>query len=236
MHYKILIIIFLVNVIASAQYNGNRFAVGADFIYTTSSKVYLYPNSSDLTLRNKAFPIDDIINPGINFRFRINDDIFLGLNVEYMTKTISAKNLTVFSDNNTLSIFVEDGFILVPVELSIYYVLPFSTGQWKFLMGGGGGYYYGEQIRKFGDEIVNSSPQNIAYGIQVSISTEFLVTKDLGFHAAMKFRDPQFTVTNDYTKSRVIYNGMIITLAQKSFESKINVDGVTFLMGTSFAF
>lgn len=226
----------MLNFIAVAQYNGNRFAVGADLIYTTSSKIYLYPNSSDPTIRNRAFPIDDIVSGGINFRYALIEDLFLGLNIEYMTKTISARNLTVFSGDNTLSIYVEDGFILVPVELSINYLLPFSTEKWKFLMGGGGAYYYGEQIRKFGDEKIKSTPENIAYGIQVSISTEYLLTKNLSFRASMKFRDPQFTVNNEYSKSQVNYNGMLITVAQKSFESKINVDGVTFLIGTEFAF
>lgn len=233
---KIFILLFFLNFIAYAQYNEKRFAVSADVIYTTSSKVYLYPNSSDLILRNKAFPIDDIVNPAVDFRYRLNDDLFLGLDVEYMTKSLSAKNLTVFYNNKTMAISVEDGFILVPIELSIYYLLPFSTERWKFLMGGGAAYYYGEQIRKFGDEEVKSSPRNFAYGIQVSVGTEYLLSDEFGIRTSMKFRDPQFTVNNTYSRSNVNYDGMLITVPQKSFESKINVDGVAFLLGMSYAF
>ncbi len=236
MQYKIFILLLLFNVAAYAQYNGKKFSVSAGLIYTTSSKVYLYPNSSDLILRNKAFPIDDIVNPALDLRYRLNDDLFLGLNVEYMTKSVSAQNLTVFYDNKTVAIFVEDGFILVPVELSLYYLLPFSTEQWKFLMGGGAAYYYGEQIRKFGDEEVKSSPRNFAYGIQVSVGAEYLITDVLGIRMSMKFRDPQFTVDNTYLKSNVNYEGKLITVPQRSFESKINVDGVVFVLGMSYSF
>lgn len=233
---KVIILFVLFSSAGFTQFNGNKFTVGADCVYTTSSKVYLYPNSADLTLRNKAFPIDDIVNPGINFRYRLTGSLLIGLNTEYMTKTISAKNLTVFYNDRTAAINVHDGFILVPVELTLYYLLPFSTERWKFLMGGGAAYYYGEQVRKFGNETVKSVPKNIAYGIHVLIGGEYLLTNFLSIRMAMKFRDPQFTVMNTYLKKNVDYNGTIITIAQHTFESKINVDGVTFSIGTAIGF
>lgn len=61
--------------------------------------------------------------------------------MEYMMHTASGKNLTVYSQDKTITINVEDGLVLVPVELSVYYLPPFSTEDWKFLMGGGAAYY-----------------------------------------------------------------------------------------------
>ncbi len=52
----------------------------------------------------------------------------------------------------------------------------------------------------------------------------------------MKFRDPQFTVKSKYSKKEVNYNGNIIRIAQDTFDSKINVDGVTFILGLAFHF
>ena len=234
-HHIFLYLLFF-TVIAYPQYNGNSFLVGINGIYTTSAKIYLYPNSSDEILRNTSFPLSDIYNAGIYFRYRLSDDILIGFSTEYMTKTASGKNLTVFSDNKTVTIEVQDGFKMIPFELSIYYLIPFSTERFKFLMGGGGAYYYGKQIRKFGDESITSSETQIAYGIQVSISMDYLLTNNFIIHSGMKFRDPQFSVENNYNKKVVNYNGTTINLAQSSFVSKINVDGVTFELGAAYAF
>lgn len=234
-HYLVFCFLFLAAV-AYPQYNGNSFLIGIDGIYTSSAKIYLYPNSSDVFLRNTSFPLSDIYDAGIYFRYRLNDDILLGLSTEYMKKTASGKNLTVFANNRTVTINVNDGFSMIPVELSIYYLIPFSTEKFKFLMGGGGAFYYGKQIRTFGDANISSSETKIAYGIQVSISMDYLLTKDIIISGAMKFRDPQFTVNNTYNRRIVNYNGTMIDLAQNSFESKINVDGVTFLVGVAYSF
>ena len=237
MIYKFFIaFLVLSSAVIYPQYNGKSFAVGINAIYTTTAKLYLYPNSSDVVLRNTSFPLSDIYNSGIYFRYRLSDDILIGVNAEYMTKTASGKNLTVFSNNKTVTIQVQDGFKMIPFELSIYYLIPFSTERFKFLMGGGAAYYYGQQIRKFGNADINSSEANIAYGIQVSVSMDFLLTGDVIIHSGMKFRDPQFTVKNTYNRQTADYNGTTIDLAQDSFVSKINVDGVSFELGFAYSF
>lgn len=236
---KVIILLLYLFVFCNAaypQYNGNSFLVGINGIYTTSAKIYLYPNSSDEVLRNTSFPLSDIYDAGIYFRYRLSDDILMGFSTEYMTKTATGKNLTVFSNNQTVTIDVQDGFKMIPFELSIYYLLPFSTEKFKFLMGGGGAYYYGKQIRNFGDAGISSSETQIAYGIQVSISMDYLLPDNFIIHCGMKFRDPQFTVENKYDKSIVNYNGTTLNLAQSSFVSKVNVDGVTFQLGAAYSF
>jgi hypothetical protein len=52
----------------------------------------------------------------------------------------------------------------------------------------------------------------------------------------MKFRDPQYNVTSKYNKTTVIYQGEEIHLPDDAFETKINVDGVTFSLGCVFHF
>jgi hypothetical protein len=103
-------------------------------------------------------------------------------------------------------------------------------------MGGGGGYYFGEHIRKFGDAEVESIEREAAFGIHVSISMEYLLRDNLGLRTEMRFRDPQFNLTSRYTKEQVNYNGTTINLTQNNFSSKINVDGVTFVLGAVFNF
>ncbi len=219
-----------------AQYNGNDFSIGLNAVYTTTAKVYLNPNSSDITLRNRYFLLEDIINPSIDLRYRLTEPLIIGINAEYMKKSASGSPVRVFYQNTVTAINAEEGFKLIPIELSLYYLLPFSTENFKFLMGGGGGYYFGEHIRKFGDAEVESIKKETAFGIQVSISMEYLLRRNIGIRTEMKFRDPQFNLTNKYTKDEVNYEGSRISLLQDNFDSKINVDGLTFIAGVFFNF
>jgi outer membrane protein W len=239
MNYKFLIAAFLFIYIISSipsypQFNEKRLSIGINGVYTTTAQIYLNPNSSDPIIRNKSFEITDIFNPAIDIRYRITDEIILGLGTEYMKATSGGGNITVISGNLTRNIEIIDGFLLIPIELSGYYILPFSTEKFKFLMGGGGAYYYGKHIREFGNASVSSVSQDVAYGVQVSISMDYMIRNDITIHSEMKFRDPQFKLVSEYDNQEVNYNGTSIFIEQKTFDSKINVDGVTFILGVSF--
>jgi outer membrane protein W len=232
----ILLLILGLQMCTKAQYNNNKFSIGISGVYTTTAKVYLNPNSSDITLKNQFFLLEDIFNPAIDIRYRLTEPLIIGINLEYITKTAMGPNLRVLYGNSIVTINIEEGFKLIPVELSIYYLVPFSTENFKFLMGAGAGYYFGEHIRKFGDVKVKSTELSSAYGIHVSIAMEYMLRDNVGLRTEMKFRDPQFNLKNKYNKEIVNYNGGTITLLQDHFDSKINVDGVTFVLGATFNF
>jgi hypothetical protein len=237
MNIKYLIITFtLFTSTMYSQFNGKKISIGINGVYTTTARVYLNPDSPNPVIRNSSFEISDIFDPAIDIRYRIADDIIIGLGTEYMKATSSGENLTVTSGRLTESIDITDGFLLIPIEFSGYYILPFSTENFKFLMGGGAAYYYGKHIRRFGDEGISTVSRDFAYGIQVSVSMDYLIRDDFTVHTEMKFRDPQFKIKSAYDKQEVNYNGHTISLEQKTFDSKINVNGVTFILGVSFLF
>lgn len=217
-----------------SQFNDKRLSIGINGVYTTTAQIFLNPNSSDPVIRNTSFELTDIFDPAIDIRYRITDEIILGLGTEYMKATAGGGNLTIISGNLTENIEITDGFLLIPIEFSGYYILPFSTERFKFLMGGGAAYYYGKHIREFGNAGISTVKRDIAYGIQVSISMDYLLSNDLTIHTEMKFRDPQFKLESAYDNQEINYNGNAIFIEQKTFNSKINVDGVTFILGVSF--
>ncbi|HED08840.1 MAG TPA: hypothetical protein ENI57_12030 [Ignavibacteria bacterium] len=233
---KLILVFFIISTSTFSQYNGSKFSFGVNTLYTTTSKVFLFPNSSDEILRNTSNDIDNIFDYGAEFRYRFSEDIILGLNVEYMRATQTGTNITGFAGNSTVSIKAEDGFEVIPVELSVYYVLPFSTEHFKFLMGGGGAAYFGNHIRKIGTVKVNNISRDFAYGIQVSVSMEYLIMSHLSIQAGLKFRDPEFRVTSQYTSKSVLVGGKIITFPQDRFNSRINIDGITFMLGVYYNF
>ena len=230
------IFILVLSVSAYAQYNDNNFGLGLNFVYTTNARIYLNPNSSNPIERNSTFGLADIINPAINFRYKLVDDVLLDLNLEYMQNTATGRNEKVITSTGLRYIQVKDGFKLIPIELSVYYLIPFSTEKFKFLMGGGLGYYIGSMIRKFGDAEVSNVNRNSAYGIQVGVDVNYLFRRNIAFKFEMKFRDPQFTVRSRYNNTKYNYNGNIVTVTRQEFDSKIDINGVTFVLGTIFYF
>lgn len=212
------------------------FSLSLNYNYTTTARIFLNPKSPDEILRNNSFYMEDIFSPSADLRYRLTEDILIGLNVEYIKKVQAGPNLTVLGSGGTQTIIVEDGFKVIPFELSAYYILPFSTEKFKFIMGGGLAYYYGEHLRKFGDEEVSNLKREFAYGIQALVSSDYMITSFLSLRGEMKFRDPELEVTSKYKNKRVNYEGSTIVLAQDTFQSKINIDGVTFTLGMAFHF
>ncbi|MCH7516804.1 MAG: hypothetical protein IIB08_06745 [Bacteroidetes bacterium] len=232
----IIIFHFLFYIPALCQYNGNDISIGVYGFYTTSASVFLNPNASDIVVRNGSFLIEDIWNPGVDIRFRVSEPLILGLNIEYIRITRSAPNLNVFLGGSVVTLIVDDGFKLIPVELSAYYLLPFSTEGFKFLMGGGFAYYNGEFIREVGETEVKNITKEAAFGIHVSISMDYVPINDVAIRFQMKFRDPQFTVSSQYEQQEIEYEGNVIILPEGSFNTKINLDGITFMLGAAFQF
>lgn len=232
----IIIFHFLFYIPALCQYNGNDISIGVYGFYTTSASVFLNPNASDIVVRNGSFQIEDIWNPGVDIRFRVSEPLILGLNIEYIRITRSAPNLNVFLGGSVVTLLVDDGFKLIPVELTAYYLLPFSTEGFKFLMGGGLAYYNGEFIREIGKAEVKNIKKEAAFGIHVSISMDYVPINYVALRFQMKFRDPQFTVSSQYEQQEIEYEGNIIILPEGSFNTKINLDGLTFMLGVAFQF
>lgn len=231
---KKLILFFLIGLSTNVfcQYNGRHFSLNTGINYTTSARIFLNPNSPDFDLRSRVFSLSEIFSPSIELRYGITKDIFLGISTEYIKKTDLGNNLTVITQSGQRRIItVEDGFKVIPVELFVYYLLPFSTENFKMLMGGGAAYYYGEQIRKFGDEDVSNLSRKFAYGIQVSVSTDYMINNFLSVRGEMKFRDPEIEVTSRYNKKSIEYFGQRIVFNNDKFDTKININGVTFLFG-----
>jgi hypothetical protein len=232
----ILILVALAAGSASAQYADKNFGITFFGSYTTSAKLFLYPYSSDDILRNTSFPIEDIFNGGFDFRYRFSSRMIAGLSVEYIRGIATGRNLTVLSSGGTMTIEVEDGFSVAPVELNLYYLLPFSTETFKFMMGGGAGIYFGNHLRNFSDVSVTNSNRKFSYGIQVSVEMDYLISEFLAVRTGMKFRDPQFTLESKYNKRQADYQGIIITIPNEKFDSKVNIDGVTFSLGLVYLF
>jgi outer membrane protein W len=210
--------------------------IAINMVYTTSAEVFLNPNSSNPEVRNNSTTFEDIWSPALDIRYRFSKEFLLGLNVEYISRTSVEPNLTAFIGSQVFIFEVEDGFRVVPIELTAYYHFPFSTEDFKFMMGGGLGYYIGEFVRKFQDVDLEITQRKFSLGLHVAASMDYMIIENLAARFEMKFRNPQYTVTSKYSKPEVIYQGNVIELPENAFDTKVDIDGLTFILGFVFSF
>jgi len=219
-----------------AQFNEKLFDISVSLSYTSSSKLFLNPNSIDVIQRSQFTPFEDIISYAVEARYRISEPLIVGLRIEYLEASETFPNIFLGAPIGVLEANSREGFTLFPIEFSLYYVLPFSTEQYKFFIGGGGGIYFGEHIREF----LNIKAQNVRTstdaGIQIAMGLEYLPVEFLSIRGEMRFRDPQYKITSKYSESYFTYNGFIYRINTDPFDSKVNVDGVTFTIGISYQF
>ena len=230
--FKLFLVFYLLLTATSiAQFGGGRIGIAVNAVYTTSAEIFLNPNSSNSEVRNKSFTLENIWNPGVDIRYRLTQEFILGLNIEYVKKTAYAPNLTAFIDNQVFVFEVEDGLSAIPIELTAHYFFPFSTEDFKFIMGGGLGYYIGEFVRKFQGVDLEITQRKFALGFHVSASMDYIIIENLSARFEMKFRNPQYTVTSKYSQAEVTYQGNVIQLPENAFDTKVDIDGLTFVLG-----
>lgn len=213
-----------------AQFNGSVYNVSVGYNYTTTSKLYLQPNVSDPVLQTEHQNLDGIYNFSFEFRYKVLENMILGVGSEFIKKTYTNRNFILEGDR----LEITEGFILIPVEMVIYYLLPFSTEKFKFLMGGGAGLYFGKHIREIGDVNFISDKLAADFGINVSIGLEYLINNLISIRGQMRFRDPELKLKSKYSSSSVYYNNKNYLLSNKVISTKVNVDGLTFTIGVSF--
>lgn len=215
-----------------SQYNGSDFNFSLSYNYTTTSKLYLQPNSADPVLRAEYESLDEIYNLSFEFRYRLFEHVIVGIGSEFITKSFTNQNFLL--EGNRID--VKEGYNLIPVELNIYYLLPFSTERFKFFMGGGGGFYFGSRIREFGDVEFLNEGIKIGYGINVSVGMDYLVNELISIRGQMRFRDPELIIKSKYSGSTVNYKGNSYSLSDNIFTTKVNIDGLTFTIGLTISF
>ncbi|MEW6196336.1 MAG: hypothetical protein AB1521_14390 [Bacteroidota bacterium] len=230
--FYILIVTFAFASDIFPQYNGKDFSVSVNYNYTTTSKLFLQPNTPDPLLRNIHEDLDAIYSYSVEARYKISESMIVGLSAEYIKKTFTNTNFSLGANR----VKVNDGYKVIPVEVSLFYLLPFSTEYFKFFMGGGGGVYFGSHIRDLGDVHAEDEGSEVGYGIHVAVGMDYMVNQYLSIRGQMRFRDPEIDLKSKYSNSIVNYEGSAYLLSSRTFPSKVNVDGMTFTIGAAFNF
>jgi hypothetical protein len=193
----------------------NIYSLNLKFFYTTSSKIFLNPNSSDIVLRGQYLSIDNILGAGFEIRRKIGDTQFhIGLGSDYISKLVGYTNTKT-----------QDGFWAVPVELTGYFYIPITDSDFKIFLGGGAGFYTGERIYYLSTTKAQTVKKNLGVGIHILGGVDYFIIKGLGIRSQLKFRDVQIKTKSKFSGENT-----------NNLDSQINIDGMTVEVGVFYSF
>ncbi len=219
-----------------SQFNGIDFGWSVSYNYSTSARLYPYPNSVNQLFRDENIQLDGFYSLSTELLYRINRSLIISLGTEYINHSKDLRVFTVSGEDGVHRLTAKEGFELIPIDFSIYYFLPFSTETVKFFMGGGGAVYFGNHIREFGDVKTENVKRDFSYGIQASIGMDYMIFNSLSARFKMKFRDPDFELESKYNKEMITIDGKEYQIPLFNFDSRFNLDGVAFSLGLVFHF
>jgi len=201
--------------------------------YTTSAEIFPNPTASDPVVRAQFHAVEDFFGFGAEVSYRFPESLIaLGVSADHIRASLS-RSLQVASRR---PVSVEDGYDVIPVEITGYFIIPASGPRFGLFIGGGGGIYFGRRVYSVAGvsaPVVDTRP---GLGIHVLAGGSFRFLEHFSVIGEMKFRDLQFESTNQFSASRIEYNGAVINVGDKPFDSRVQTDGVLFQLGVAFHF
>jgi opacity protein-like surface antigen len=227
-------IVCLAGVVTSfrATAQEQNLSVGMRGSLTTSSRIFTNPNAPDQFQRNEYFGIEDFYGYGVEVRYRLPEsNIAFSLSADFIKKTTDRPPVQI---STSRSIPMKDGYRVVPVELTGYFIIPVSTRAFGVYMGGGVGMYFGSRLFSIGDSEAPTVESGHGAGIHVLGGVSYQFTPWLSLNGEMKFRDLQFSTVNQFPTSTIQYNGTTITVGR--YDAQVHTEGVIFQLATMFHF
>lgn len=233
MNRKVAFLVMMVALNTPTRSAAEIFSLAVKGSYTTNTRFLYNVDRLDEFIDDKYFSVNFGI--GVDIRWRAyGDGILVGVNVEKI-KTLEQTARIIQSGNLEYRIPVQEGFVTYPVELSGYFVIPFSSEDIRMYLGGGVGWYVGERLYSVAQ--VNAATLNSpsGFGIHVLTGADVRLLPRLAIRGELKFRDPQFDSVNQFAASSATYGGVRILLDQSRTKTRINLNGITYGLGLVFS-
>ena len=209
------------------------FSVVARGNLSTAGRLFLNPRSTDPFARAQSVSFTDFFGYGAEVQYHVPSTLLsIGLSVD----RIVSKNSGSIRAAAQRTVPEEDGYQVIPVEITGYFHIPITTGAFSVYMGGGGGVYFGERRYSLAGAEAASTGSRPGFGIHVLSGVQYQFTEFFTLSAELKFRDAQFEATNSFAVPSVRYGDVLVTLPGKPLESSIHTDGMVFQIGAAYSF
>ena len=221
---KRLVLLQMITVFTLFGGDGHKFSLSLKGTYTTSTR-FLY-NIDSPNMYSESRILTSNFGYGADVRWNILwDRFFLGFSTE---KISSGQTTNLLS--GTVRIPYQEGFDLVALELSGYYIVPISSDHIKFYLGGGFGTYDGQRSLSIAGVNAETVSEKSYIGIHVMTGLDYQIYSRFGLRFEIKFRDPNFDVTSKFDQQSVNYLGTTILLPPEE-TVKVNLFGVNYVGG-----
>jgi hypothetical protein len=199
-----------------------RFSVSVKGSLTTGSQLFPNPNSPDEFQRAQFSSIKDIFGFGFEFRYRFPEtDLALALSADYLRKV----ELTDIQVGGRV-IPNEDGYRVIPVELTGYFMIPISGERVGVYMGGGVGAYVGRRIWRRANVEAATLDAGNGFGIHILSGVSYRFNDVFSLSAELKFRDLQFDSVNQFPNEQVLFGTTLVSLPRGPQTSRVHTDGM----------
>jgi hypothetical protein len=234
--YRVLILCIVLLSVSEVYTQEHIHTISVKGLYTSSSRLFPAADSDDPIARLRYNSLNHIFGYGADMRYGLDRiGMIVGLSVEYLAK--SGDFLTRFeSDDDIAFVPTVDGYYIIPIELTGYFLIPISSERLQFFIGGGAGVYLGRRFYEIADTRSESLERSIYPSIHVVSGIDYYFHPRIGMRVEMKFRDPDIETRNRFNEDTVTYGGEIYTLPEGDISSRINVDGIAFTLGLVFRF
>lgn len=200
---------------------------------STLGHLYTDPYAADPIARSRATSFTDFFGYGAELRYRIPGSMLsVGLSADRIV-SVARQDVRVGGGRTVPE---DDGYRVVPVELTGYFHIPITDGAFGVFMGGGVGMYFGERRYVFAGAEAASTATRPGYGIHVLGGVAYRFTEAFALSAELKFRDAQFEATNAFAAPSVRYGTTLVTLPARPLESRIHSDGMIIQLGAAYSF
>jgi len=230
---RIALVCLLLVLVHAAVGQDKPFLLSLRGTLTTGSQIFQNPDSPDEVERSRFVAIENSVGYGVELKYLVPEtDIAVGIGVEYI-RTSSPFALFL---SPTRNLPVEDGYRVIPVELTGYFIIPVSGPRFGIYMGGGGGAYFGRRIYRIAGVDAASVDEGRGFGIHVLAGIHYRLNEWFSLIGEMKFRDLQFSARNAFPVSQIRSGNSIVSVSTKPFPSRVHTDGIIFQLGTAFSF
>jgi hypothetical protein len=209
---------------------------------STSSELFHHPNDPDEILRSEYYPLNTIFGGGAEIRRIIAPlRLSVGASVEILSKSeTSTVNVNGISSSSHLStninVPVADGYIVFPVELSVYVPLPVGTENFQIYIGGGGAAYIGDRRYSYAGLNSSATDQSTGYGIQILSGAEYKLSSIFSLRTEVKFRDVHFETVDNFYDRQTTIDESFVPLPQGPQQSRVNIDGLAMAIQLAYYF
>jgi hypothetical protein len=200
---------------------------------TSESTLYTSVKQAASEAREAAVAFENLYGFGVEVKYLFpGSRIALGLGAEYISTRLDTPLKVSFAN----SIPSSDGYSIIPVELTGYFIIPASGRSVKIFMGGGAGVYVGHRNYSVAGIDAITERSSVGAGIHVLAGVNYFLTDRISLLAEMKFRDAKFESTTRFPGDRIVYQGLLIPVGSVPSQVRVQTDGIVFQIGAGYSF